>query len=53
MRTWLLDAEADIRWVQAQLGHASISQTVDTYGHIQVERHEHVVEALDRQLKRA
>jgi site-specific recombinase XerD len=38
--------------VQAQLGHASISQTVDTYGHIQVERYEHVVEALDRQLKR-
>jgi len=25
---------------------------VDTYGHVQIERHEHVVEALDRQLKR-
>jgi integrase len=50
--TWLLDAGADIRWVQRQLGHASILQTVDTYGHIQVERHEHVVEALDRHLKR-
>jgi len=37
---------------RAQLGHASISQTVDTYGHFQIERHEHVVEALDRQLKR-
>jgi hypothetical protein len=37
---------------RAQRGHASISQTVDTYGHVQIERHEHVVEALDRQLKR-
>jgi len=37
--------------VQAQLGHASISQTVDTYGHVQIERHESAVEALDRYLQ--
>jgi integrase len=45
--TWLLEGGADIRWVQRQLGHASIGQTADTYGHVQPERHEHVVEALD------
>jgi len=33
--------------VQQQLGHASISQTADTYGHVQPERHESAVEALD------
>src|SRR5207249_2777568 len=36
------------RWVQQQLGHASISQTADTYGHVQPERHEAAVEGLDR-----
>jgi integrase len=46
--TWLLDAGADIRRVQAQLGHVSISQTVDTYEHVQPERPEAVVETLDR-----
>ena len=37
--TWLLEAGADLRWVQGQLGHASIAQTADTYGHVQPERH--------------
>jgi integrase len=46
--THLLEAGADIRWVQSQLGHASISQTVDTYGHVAAEAHEHNVKALDR-----
>ena len=32
--------------VQQQLGHASIGQTGDTYGHVQLERHESAVEAL-------
>jgi integrase len=34
--------------VQQQMGHASIGQTADTYGHVQPSRHEHVVAALDR-----
>jgi Phage integrase family len=38
--TWLLEAGADIRWVQRQLGHATIAQTSDTYGHLESERHE-------------
>jgi integrase len=46
--TWLLEGGADIRWVQRQLGHASIGQTADTYGHVQPERHEAAVEGLDR-----
>jgi len=33
---------------RAQLGHASISQTVDTYGHVQPEPYEAAVEGLDR-----
>jgi integrase len=46
--THLLEDGADIRWVSKQLGHASISQTVDTYGHVIAEAHEHHVEALDQ-----
>jgi integrase len=44
----LLEGKADIRWVQNQLGHASISQTVDTYGHLVPEAHAHNVKILDR-----
>ncbi len=38
--TWLLEGGADIRWVQRQLGHATIVQTSDTYGHLESEQHE-------------
>jgi integrase len=38
--TWLLSDGADLRWVQRQMGHATIGQTADTYGHVQPERHE-------------
>lgn len=48
--TWLLEDGADLRWVQAQMGHASIEQTAGTYGHCQPERHESAVVGLDRYL---
>ena len=48
--TWLLSDGADLRWVQNQLGHASIMLTADTYGHVQPEKHESAVEGLDRYL---
>ena len=37
--TWMLEAGADLRWVKAQLGHASIEETEGTYGHLERERH--------------
>jgi integrase len=46
--TWLLEDGADLRWVQAQMGHARIEQTAGTYGHCQPERHESAVVGLDR-----
>lgn len=45
--TWLLEDGADIRWVSRQMGHATIKQTIDTYGHVQPERHEAATHALD------
>ena len=49
--TWLLSDGADLRWVQQQLGHASIAETADTYGHVQPDRHEAAALGLDRYLK--
>jgi integrase len=46
--TWLLDEGADVRWVQAQLGHATIAQTVDTYSHIDTARHAAGAQPLSR-----
>src|SRR5262249_6209948 len=48
--TWMLDEGADVRWVQAQLGHATIAQTVDTYTHLDHTKHEAGGEALNRYL---
>jgi integrase len=48
--TWLLEDGADLRWVQSQMGHATIGQTADTYGHVQPERHEAAAAGLDRYL---
>jgi integrase len=48
--TALAASAADLRWVQAQLGHASIAQTADTYGHVQPDRHSGAVNSLDQYL---
>jgi integrase len=48
--SWLLEDGADLRWVQLQMGHASIKQTAGTYGHCSPERHESAVTGLDRYL---
>ena len=45
---WLLEDGVDIRYVQQQLGHATIGQTVDTYGHLQPIAHEAAMDRLDR-----
>ena len=48
--TWMLDEGADLRWVQVQLGHATIAQTADTYTHLDSAKHEGGAEALNRYL---
>ena len=37
--TWMLETGADLRSVQEQMGHASVQQTADTYGHLLPDRH--------------
>jgi site-specific recombinase XerD len=46
----MLDEGNDVRWVQAQLDHSTIAQTVDTYAHLDTARHAAGVEALNRYL---
>jgi integrase len=46
--TWLMSDSADLRWVQHQLGHSTIAQTADTYGHLQPDRHESAAAGLDK-----
>jgi hypothetical protein len=51
--TWLLETGADLRWFQAQIGHASIEQTADTYGHLLPDRHQAAAGGLGRLLASA
>ena len=48
----MLETGADLRWVQEQMGHASVQQTADTYGHLLPDRHRAASGALDRFLER-
>ena len=45
---WHLENGADLRWVRDQMGHASISMTADTYGHLIPERHDKAAAQIDR-----
>src|SRR3989442_6998512 len=36
----MLEAGADLGWVRDELGHASIGETEETYGHLERDRHE-------------
>jgi integrase len=45
--TWMLETGAGLWWVQEQMGHASVQQTADTYGHLLPDRHRMAAGALD------
>ena len=48
--TLLIAQNENIKFIQSQLGHASIQTTIDRYGHILPNTHHGVGERLDRQV---
>ncbi len=49
--TLLIDQKENIKFIQSQLGHASIQTTMDRYGHLLKESYEDVGLRLDRTLR--
>ena len=49
--TWLLSDGADVRWVQQQMGHATMGRPRTPTGTSQPGRHESAAAGLDRYLK--
>lgn len=43
----MLNEGANIKFLSAQMGHASVQITLDRYAHLIPERHDHVVETID------
>lgn len=48
---WSLAAGADLPYIQQQLGHESITTTIDTYGHLMPNSNRHVTFAIDGALR--
>jgi integrase len=48
---WAVASGADLPYIQAQLGHESITTTIDTYGHLMPNSNRHVTHAFDRALR--
>jgi integrase len=48
---WALAAGADLPYIQSQLGHESITTTIDTYGHLMPNSNRHVTHAFDGALR--
>ena len=48
---WAVADGADLRYIQAQLGHESITTTIGTYGHPMQNSNWHVTHAFDRALR--
>lgn len=48
--SWLIAAGVPLPWVQARLGHESITTTVGTYGHLQPDAHVQMADAIGRVL---
>ncbi len=49
----LLSRGANIKFIQAQLGHASLKMTLDTYSHLLPGEHEGLVTLLDESSSRS
>ena len=48
--TLLLNGNENIKYIQTQMGHASIQTTIDRYGHLMTSRNEGVGDRLDNQV---
>jgi len=48
---WAVASGADLPYIQAQLGHESITTTIDTYGHLMPNSNRHVTHAFDRAMR--
>jgi hypothetical protein len=48
---WPSLTTAYLPYIQAQLGHESITTTIDTYGHLMPNSNRHVTHAFDRALR--
>ena len=48
---WAVASSADLPYIQAQLGHESITTTIDTYGHLMPNSNRHVTHVFYRAMR--